>query len=297
MGYELHRCLTTEGRIFIPGRSEVDFSEPGTIVRCIRAIQPTLVVNAAAYTAVDRAESETELARAVNEVAAGVLAEASLSVGAALIHYSTDYVFDGNKAGPYTEDNVPNPINVYGRTKLGGERAIQAVGGPHLILRTSWLYGPRRENFMLRILELALTREEIRVVSDQVGAPTWTRTVANALLRIISLAGSITALPEYLARTRGIYHLSAGGSTSRFGFAQAIADEYSRRAVGVLKVKRWIPVATEEFPKPAARPKNSVLSGRKIAERFGISTDDWRADLRKVVNDLPLPSSTDPDLA
>ncbi len=189
VGFELLRSLAGLGTVIAAGRDELDLADPDAIRRTLRDTKPGLIVNAAAYTAVDKAEAEPELALAINGVAPGILAEEAKRLGAALIHYSTDYVFDGSKGAPYTEDDAPRPISAYGRTKLAGEHAIQAVGVPHLILRTSWVYGARGSNFLLTILRLAKEREELSIVDDQIGAPTWSRAIAMATAGILERLG------------------------------------------------------------------------------------------------------------
>ena len=213
VGWELQRTLAPLGEVVVLDRRQLDLSDPDQIRERVREISPDLIVNAAAYTAVDRAEAEPEPAMAVNGTAPGLLAEEAKRIGAAIIHYSTDYVFDGAKTTPYTEEDAPNPLNVYGRTKLAGEQAVQAAGVPHLILRTSWVYGMRGKNFLLTILRLAREREELKIVDDQIGAPTWSRTIAEATAQILTSG----AWP--VSGASGIYHLTASGSTSWYGFA------------------------------------------------------------------------------
>ena len=223
VGFELQRSMAGQGQVIAVGRDEMDLSNPDSIRRVVRDIVPDLIINAAAYTAVDLAESEPELALAINGVAPGILAEEAKRLGAALIHYSTDYVFDGGKGKPYTEDDAPCPINVYGRTKLAGERAIQAVDAPHLILRTSWVYGARGKNFLLTILRLARERDKLSIVDDQVGAPTWSRAIAAGTKDILGRLGyGGPGFGDACAERRGIYNFSAAGQTSWHGFAAAI---------------------------------------------------------------------------
>jgi len=292
VGFELLRSLAGAGQVMAVGRDEMDLSDPDSIRRTIREIAPDLIVNAAAYTAVDQAESEPELALAVNGVAPGVLAEEAKRLGAALIHYSTDYVFDGNRfdgnkaaAAPYTEDDEPRPINTYGRTKLAGERAIQAVDVPHLILRTSWIYGARGKNFLLTILRLARERDELSIVDDQVGAPTWSRAIAEATGGILTRLGyGQPGFVDACAKQRGIYNLSAAGQTSWYGFAAAIlahaasarpgSSTWALDRVPVLK-----PIPTEQYPLPARRPRYSVLANTKLQRAFGVVMPDWKASL------------------
>ncbi len=285
VGFELQRRLAGQGQVIALGRDEMDLADPDSIRRAVRAAKPDLIVNAAAYTAVDRAESEPELALAINGIAPGILAEEAKRLGAALIHYSTDYVFDGSKAAPYTEDDEPRPINAYGRTKLAGERAIQAVDVPHLILRTSWVYGARGKNFLLTILRLVREREELSIVDDQIGAPTWSRAIAAATGGILAHLGyGQPAFRNACAAKRGIYNLTAGGQTSWHGFAAAIlANAASAQSSGSAFALARVPVlkaiTTEQYPTPARRPRNSVLSHAKLQRAFGVVMPDWKSSL------------------
>ena len=285
VGFELVRSLAGAGQVVAVGRDEMDLSDADSIRRTVRKIGPDLIVNAAAYTAVDQAEAEPELALAINGVAPGILAEEAKRVGAALIHYSTDYVFDGTKAAPYTEDDEPRPISVYGRTKLAGERAIQAVDAPHLILRTSWIYGTRGKNFLLTILRLAKEREELSIVDDQVGAPTWSRAIAGATSGILKHLGyGQPAFREACAGQRGIYNLTAGGQSSWHGFAAAILAHAASAKRGesdfaLTRVPVLNAITTEQYPLPAQRPRNSVLSNAKVQSAFGLVMPGWKSSL------------------
>ena len=238
-------------------------------------MKPDLVVNAAAYTAVDQAEQEPELANALNGVAPGILAEEAEHLGAAIVHYSTDYVFDGESAASYTEKDEPNPLNMYGKTKLAGEQAVQAAGAPYLVLRTSWVYGTRGRNFLLTILRLARQRKELKIVDDQLGTPTWCRIIAEVTAHI--LAQSKGDFAGFLEQTGGLYHLTAGGQTSWYGFAKAIAELDPDRAGQVLKELK--PIPTSEYPTPARRPACSTLESGELARRFGVELPDWRTQL------------------
>ena len=307
VGFELLRSLAGAGQVIAVGRDEMDLSDPDSIRRVVREIGPDLIVNAAAYTAVDQAESEPELALAINGVAPGVLAEEAKRLGAALIHYSTDYVFDGNRfdrngsdgngpdenkaaAAPYTEEDEPQPINAYGRTKLAGERAIQAVEVPHLILRTSWIYGMRGKNFLLTILRLAREREELSIVDDQVGAPTWSRAIAEVTGGILKHLGyGQPGFVDACAKQRGIYNLSAAGQTSWHGFAAAIlADAASARPgqsdFALARVPALKPITTEQYPLPARRPRYSVLANGKVQRAFGVVMPDWKTSLAECMS-------------
>jgi dTDP-4-dehydrorhamnose reductase len=285
VGFELQRRLAGLGQVTALGRDEMDLSDPDAIRRAVRDAKPDLIVNAAAYTAVDQAESEPELALAINGVAPGILAEEAKRLGAALIHYSTDYVFDGSKAAPYTEEDEPGPINVYGRTKLAGERAIQAVDVPYLILRASWIYGARGKNFLLTILRLAKERAELSIVDDQIGAPTWSRTLAAATGTILEhLRYGQPGFRDACAAKRGVYNLTAAGQTSWHGFAAAIlANAANARpgqpAFALDRVPVLKPIPTELYPLPAPRPRNSVLSNAKLQRAFGLVMPDWKASL------------------
>ena len=240
----------------------------------MRAISPTVIVNAAAYTAVDKAEAEPEVAQAINAVAPGILADEAKRLGALLIHYSTDYVFDGAKPVPYTEDDIPAPLSAYGRSKFGGEQAIAAAGGRHLIFRTSWVYGLHGANFMKTMLRLGRERDELRVVGDQIGAPTWSRHLADVTALI--LAGN--DLPN------GVYHLAAAGETNWHAYAEAIFAEAWR--TGLLeKVPAVRRIATADYPLPAPRPANSRLDCSRCQEDFGLALPDWRIGLADCLAD------------
>lgn len=277
VGWELQRTLATLGEVIALDRQGMDLADPDSIRRAVREHEPGLIVNAAGYTAVDKAEEEPDLAMAINGTAPGILAEEARRLGAAVIHYSTDYVFDGTKSGPYTEEDAPNPLNVYGRTKLAGERAIQAVGASFLIFRTSWVYGTHGRNFLLTILRLAQERDELRIVSDQIGAPTWSRMISEATAQIVAQVFSrVVPFPHSLNDISGIYHLTAGGETSWYGFAKAILARYHKP---MKSVPRLMPIGTEEYSAPAARPKNSVLSNEKLNRQFCLSMPHWESGL------------------
>jgi dTDP-4-dehydrorhamnose reductase len=272
VGWELERKLAPLGEVIATDRATLDLADPDAIRRVVREAKPQIIVNAAAYTAVDKAESEPELAMRINGFAPGVLAEEAKRLGALLVHYSTDYVFDGEKTTPYVEDDVPNPINVYGRTKLEGERAIQAAGGRHLILRTSWVYGARGRNFLLTVLRLARKGQELRVVGDQIGAPTWCRAVAEASAVVIP-----TVLRE--PAVDALFHATNSGQTSWFGFAGE-----ALRLMDLRTPVRAIPAS--EYPTTTVRPVNSVLDSGKLRQIFGIALPDWQTSLEGCVRDL-----------
>jgi len=264
VGWELERSLSPHGQVFAFDHASLDLADPDQIVARVREVKPGLIVNAAAYTAVDRAESEPQLTMQINGAAPGILAEETKRLGALLVHYSTDYVFDGAKPAPYLETDSPNPINVYGRSKLEGERAIQASGCRHLILRTSWIYGMRGNNFLLTILRIAREHPELRVVDDQIGAPTWCRDLATATSQ---LANETAA-----GKAEGLYHLTAAGATSWCGFAREIL-----RVSGSHTPIRAI--SAREYAAPAKRPANSLLSSATIAARWKLRLPEWQNSL------------------
>ena len=269
LGFELARTLAVHGDVVACDRATLDLEDAGALVGTVRRVRPQLIVNAAAFTAVDRAESEPERAHAINAVAPGILAEEARRSEALLIHYSTDYVFDGNADAPYTEDAQTAPLNVYGQSKLAGERAIAAAGAASLILRTSWVYGLRGSNFLLTIRRLAAERDELRIVADQVGVPNWSRALAQATATLVG-----SGLPA-LAERAGLYHLSATGSASWFDFAGAI--------VGAAPRPRVVPITTADYPTPARRPAYGVLGTGKLERTFGIKLGHWREMLAACV--------------
>ncbi|WP_020652024.1 dTDP-4-dehydrorhamnose reductase [Massilia niastensis] len=269
VGYELLRCLQGLGEIVACDRARLDLANLDQVRDAVRAVRPALIVNAAAYTAVDRAESEPELALRINAQAPGVMALQARDIGATLVHFSTDYVFDGAKDGPYVEGDRPRPLNVYGETKMLGEQAIVSSGIPHLILRTGWVYGMRGHNFLRTMLRLAAERDEVRVVADQVGAPTWCRTVAQTTAHI--LAQAQVGGPAWWRKHRGLYHLSAQGETSWAGFAEAIMQESGSPC-------RVVPIGTADYPAQARRPVNSRLDSSRLMQRF-CQLPDWREAL------------------
>jgi dTDP-4-dehydrorhamnose reductase len=283
VGWELQQTLMPLGKVISTGRStsqralQMDLAQPDTIRRTLREVKPTLIVNAAAYTSVDKAELDSDTAMAVNGIAPGILAEEAKLLGAAVIHYSTDYVFDGKKSTAYTELDLPNPQNVYGKTKLIGEQAIEAVGGSYSILRTSWVYSRHRNNFLLTILRLAQEREELRVVNDQVGSPTWSRLIAEATAQILFQATKHN-LYDFLAHKSGIYHLSATGQVSWYGFAKAILEQ--ERKFNTFKLQRLVAIASEQYSTPAKRPAYSVLNNQKLSDTFGIVLPNWQRTLQ-----------------
>jgi len=300
VGWELQRTLMTLGQVIAVDRTAMDLADLDSVRRGIREIKPDIIVNAAAYTAVDKAESEPELAMAINGVAPGIIAEEAKRLGAAVIHYSTDYVFDGTKDRPYTEDDEPNPLNVYGRTKLVGERAIEHVGVPHLIFRTSWVYGTRVRNFLLTIMRLAKEREELRIVNDQFGTPTWSRTIAESTAQIVAqlycpftarsspftgVEVPITHHSLPFTEVNGIYHLTASGQTSWHGFAKAIVELQTSMAKSN---PHLTPISTTEYPTLATRPRYSVMSNSRLKSKFGLQLPEWNYGLGLCAEELPV---------
>jgi len=280
VGWELQRSLAAFGQVVAVDSDDMDLADPDAIRQVVRDVTPTVIVNPAAYTAVDKAESEPELAMAVNGAAPGVLAEEAKRIGAMLVHFSTDYVFDGTKAAPYAEDDAPNPQSVYGRTKLAGEEAIRATGGTHLILRTSWVYGVHGGNFVKTMLRLARERSELRIVADQFGAPTWARDLAQATASALA-SWQKSGWDQSLG---GLYHLTGAGRTNWHHYAEEIfrlAREYD--AVLAAKQLGIHPIATHEYPVPAKRPANSVLANDKIARTFGIKLPEWQDSLAECI--------------
>ena len=280
VGWELCRALRPLGEVSAFDRSALDLAQANSIRAVVRAVHPDVIVNAAAYTAVDKAESEPGLARAINAWAPGILAEEAKRCGALLVHYSTDYVFDGRKVGPYVEDDPTNPLSVYGQSKLEGERAIQAVDCRHVILRTAWVYAARGKNFMLTIMRLARERPELRVVNDQFGAPTSAWAIADATAAIVGAVSRGSG-------AQGIFHLTAAGRASWFDFAELIVKASGPPHPIVH------PIPASEYPTPAQRPGNSCLDNAKLARVFGITLADWRVEAQRILAGLrqatPLP--------
>lgn len=252
----------------------------------MHAIKPKIIVNAVAYTAVDQAETEQELAFRVNAEAPAALAAAARDTGALLIHYSSDYVFDGSKAAPYTELDVPNPLSVYGKSKLAGDQAIESSGADYLIFRTSWVYSSRGKNFVRTIVRLAAEREELRVVVDQIGAPTWARWIADATAQALAQSRQEKALGNFRS---GVYNLVGGGDTSWCGLAAAIVEHMRRdpKWSGVLKTERVVPIPAVDYPLPAKRPANSRLDCSALTQRFGVVLSDWQVCLGLCLAELP----------
>ena len=282
VGHDLVRTLSPLGEVIGLDRAGLDLTSPSEITRVVREIAPNLIFNPAAYTAVDRAESEPDLAMQVNGVAPGVLGTEAARLGAWLVHYSTDYVFDGSLPRPYREDDPTAPVSVYGRSKLAGEQAVAASGCQHLILRTSWVYSLRGRNFLTTMLRLAREREELRVVDDQVGAPTTSAALADAGADIARM------LARGTSPTQGVYHATCGGSVSWCGFARALMTRLPQIAHALgepapASVPRVVPITTADYPTPAARPANSRLDGSRLAHELGIRLPDWEAALDALI--------------
>jgi dTDP-4-dehydrorhamnose reductase len=280
VGTEFSRLTHSPDDVLAVGRAECDLSSEHSIRDLVRRVEPAVIVNAGAYTAVDRAEAERELCYAVNAVAPGVLAEEAARLGALFIHYSTDYVFNGEKPEPYLEADPIDPVSVYGASKAAGEAAIAATASRYLVLRTSWVYGAQGKNFLRTMLRLGTERAELRVVDDQVGAPTSAAAIAAATARLVEqYAAPEATLPV------GIYHMTAGGSTSWCGFARAIFD------AGVLSVPPQVQaIPSSAYPTPAKRPANSVLSNDKFAHTFGFRLPLWQQQLQDVLTGMQVAS-------
>jgi dTDP-4-dehydrorhamnose reductase len=289
VGWQLQRTLAPLGEVIALARHDLDLSDLQAVARVVRDTKPDVLVNAAAYTAVDKAESEPELARTINALAPARMAQELARSGGLFVQYSTDYVFDGSKPvdEAYDETDETAPLNVYGQSKLEGERLIAAANGAHVILRTTWVYDIRGKNFLRTVLRLAGEREELRMVSDQYGAPTWARAIAESTALVI--AGSRAQKKQNGSWPTGLFHLTASGQTSWANFASAILEDYEALVDwpaetgefgAPLRAKRVIPITSDQYPTPARRPRNSVLSNARIQAAFGISLPDWRTQLR-----------------
>ncbi len=278
LGRELIRSFIGAGDLFTHDRRTLDLSSGEHLRYTIRSIKPDLILNAAAYTAVDRAESEPELAHAINANAPRVLAEEAARRNILLVHYSTDYVFDGSKSSPWTEEDTPHPLNVYGASKLAGEEAIRQVGCKHLIFRTSWVYAPHGHNFLLTMLRLGQERDRLTIVSDQIGAPTAAASLAQATR---SIADGIFASHFGSAEQwSGLYHMTCSGHTSWHGFAEAIFRRAEELSLLHRPKPQLLPIPSSEYPTPAQRPHNSVLSNNKLQQAFGVQLPDWQSALQ-----------------
>ncbi|CRM71307.1 dTDP-4-dehydrorhamnose reductase [Pseudomonas sp. 52 E 6] len=269
---ELQLRLQDLGDLIVLGRDQLDLANPDQIRQQVRAHRPDLIINAAAHTAVDQAESEPDVAFAINAIAPGVLAEEAKALGIPLIHYSTDYVFDGSKPAPYTEADTPNPLGVYGQSKLAGEQAITAVGGKYLILRTSWVYSSHGKNFLLTMQRLLKEKPQMRIVADQIGAPTWAGSIAH------STRGLIERWQAGEPGEWGVYHLTARGETSWFGFAEAIGEHLRTQGNACAELE---PIPASAYPTPARRPLNSRLDCSRLQQQWHISQPPWQDALRE----------------
>lgn len=272
VGWELVRCLQPLGEVIATDRRQMNLSDLDNIKTTLKNIAPDIIVNAAAYTAVDKAEDNEVEANIINGHAPGVLATEAKQIGALLIHYSTDYVFDGAKSSPYTEDDTSAPINAYGRSKLLGEEAIQSVDMDYIILRTSWVYAARGTNFLRTILKLAQEREELRVVTDQIGTPTWARLIAETTAHVIRQSQTERTNASFQSN---LYHLTAVGETSWFGFTQAIVEQARRFPDFSLTLKKISPIPTQDYPTSSPRPMNSRLAMAKLESHFGLKMPTW----------------------
>jgi dTDP-4-dehydrorhamnose reductase len=291
IGAELCRLLPQLGNLFVPGRRELDFSNAESVRRVIRETRPHLIINAAAYTAVDAAENDKSNAYAVNTDAPALLAEEAKRLDALLVHYSTDYVFDGSKQSPYNETDETSPLNIYGKSKLGGEEAIRASGVSHLIFRTGWVYAHRGRNFLLTILRLATEREELRIVCDQIGAPTCAMDIAAATTKILTDIYRGNTGPRLMTSLSSTYHMTAAGETTWYNFAKAILEkapmvstDFAWFAAATrgrpLIARRIVPISTEEFRSPTRRPNYSVLSNTHLSQTFQVALPDWAVQLQ-----------------
>ena len=292
VGGELLPFLPQLGKVVALGRDQLDLSKPDDISRTIREVRPQLIVNTAAYTAVDQAEADLAMAHAINAEAPRLMAEEARKIGAVLVHYSTDYVFDGAKRTPYDEADSANPMNVYGKTKFAGEQAIRTSGVTHLMFRTAWVYATRGRNFLLTILRLATEREELRIVSDQVGAPTCASDVAAATSKILTGICERNHGEFVFSEVSGTYHMSAAGQTTWYDFAKTVLEKAGATSQGLvwlakathgrqLIARRVVPISTEEFRSPTQRPVYSVLSNSRLIQTFGVALPDWHTQLQR----------------
>jgi dTDP-4-dehydrorhamnose reductase len=290
LGGQLQQTLARLGRVVATDYAEIDLTSPDAIREAVRALRPQWIVNTAAYTAVDKAESESALAFSINRDAPGILAAEAARIGAVMIHYSTDYVFDGAKQTPYVESDMPGPLNIYGASKLAGEQEVAACGAACLTLRTSWVYGATGKNFLLNILRKARERDELRIVADQYGAPTWSYDLAAATVAVIDhliaqAASESRSVLDVAVESSGVYHACNAGETTWCGFADA-AVQLARLRWPSGKFAHIIPITTAEYPPPARRPANSRLDCSKLAERFGVRLPMWDESLKRVMDIL-----------
>jgi len=276
VGWELLRALAPLGEVIACGREACELSDPAGLRRLVTESGPQIIVNAAAYNAVDRAESETDLASAINARAPEVLAESARALGVALIHYSSDYVFNGDKSAPYTEADPPAPINFYGQSKLAGEEAIRSIGGSYLIFRTSWVFSTRRGSFVTKVLQWSRRFPELRIVNDQIGSPSWARMLAEATGHVLAQGRDHPV--AWIAERAGLYHLGGTGEASRFDWARAILKYDPRPEEQVARAV--LPARSVDFPTPALRPSYSALACQHFTDSFGLRLPDWESSLR-----------------
>lgn len=290
LAWELRRTLACLGEVIAIDRQSrpwsIDLSNPDSIRQAVRGLRPQLIVNAGAYTAVDNAEREEEIAAMVNGVAPGILAEMAAELNAGLLHYSTDYVFSGEARLPYSEEDKTSPLGVYGRTKRQGEEAIAQVGVPHLILRTSWVYGRRGHNFLLAMLRLMQEKKELSIVNDQQGAPSWSREIAECTAFMIAQCYEPNHDRFHPNNRSGIYHVTSGGVTNWYEFACAIREMGIDQELLSGAVARLKPIPGIEYPTPAKRPSWSVLSNQKLQQQFGLQMPDWRQSLQLCMDEF-----------
>ena len=282
LGWELERALIPIGEIIAVDYPAVDLADADSVLKQIRTVKPDVLINAAAYTGVDLAENERDLAEKINAVASGIMAEESKKLGALFLHYSTNFVFDGKKGKPYLESDSPNPINVYGETKLAGEKAIQQVGGDFFIFRTSWLYSTRKESFVTKVLDWARKNEELRIVNDQIGSPTWCRTLAETTAQLLVLV--LSKGESWRNSKSGIYHLAGNGAVSRYEWAEQILRLDPNRDEQI--VKSLQPALSEDFPTPAKRPEFAALDCSLFQSEFGIFWSDWLTSLELAMSSI-----------
>jgi dTDP-4-dehydrorhamnose reductase len=284
VGRELQPALDGIATVVVPRRDDADLARPDMLYDAIRSVRPSVIINAAALTNVDRAEREPDLAHRLNAVAPGVIADAAREVGALLVHYSTDYVFDGERDVPYDETDEPNPINVYGATKLSGERNIAAAGTPHLIIRTSWVYSRDGSGFVATLIRQLRDSAELRVVADQTGSPTWSRALALATVGILRqlIHQSAVRLPD---ERRGVYHLAGSGSASRIDIARELVAAVAESTTGSARQPAITPIRASEFGAVAPRPRYSALANDRAFRDFGVALDPWPVLLRRMLAD------------
>ncbi|MDH5189764.1 MAG: dTDP-4-dehydrorhamnose reductase [Gammaproteobacteria bacterium] len=283
VGWELQRHLHSLGEVITFGREQADFSKPEKIRALVRKIKADIIVNAVAYTNVDKAESEEELATVINGITPGVLAEEASNGGSLLVHYSTDYVFDGEKTEPYTEIDIPNPVNAYGRSKILGEQEIQSSGADYLILRTSWIYASRGNNFLRTILRRATEQDELSIVNDQIGAPTWARLIAETTEHCLHISADERQNKIF---TSGIYHLASAGDTSWYGFANKIIEHMQSWSDKKITIGNINPIKSTEYKKLVKRPMNSRLKTEKLEKKFGLVMPLWEDSLRLCMEEV-----------